>query len=55
MTTEPSNGTASDDQRCYIERLQLIETALDRIIKAHPCKTIRANGSDCLTLGWQPA
>ena len=55
MTTEPSNGSASDDQRCYIERLQRIETALDRIIKAHPCKTIRANGSDCLTLGWQPA
>jgi len=22
MTTEPSNGTASDDQRCYIERLE---------------------------------
>ena len=25
MTHEESNGTASDDQRCYIERLQEIE------------------------------
>ena len=31
MTTEPSNGTASDDQRCYIERLQRIETAAKTI------------------------
>ena len=27
MTPETSNGSASDDQRCYIERLQRIETA----------------------------
>ena len=27
MTHEESNGTASDDQRCYIERLERIETA----------------------------
>ena len=34
MTTEPSNGTASDDQRCYIERLQAIETAA-RLMTIH--------------------
>ena len=32
MTTEPSNGSASDDQRCYIERLQRIETAAKRLL-----------------------
>ena len=33
MTTEPSNGSASDDQRCYIERLQRIETAALDIVR----------------------
>ena len=33
MTTEPSNGTASDDQRCYIERLEAIEKAVRAIIE----------------------
>ena len=31
MTTERSNGSAEDNQRCYIERLQLIETAAKAI------------------------
>jgi len=43
MTHEGSNGTASDDQRCYIERLQRIETAATVFVsKAYGAGAIEA-------------
>ena len=36
MTTEPSNGSANDDQRCYIERLEQIEKAAQGLIANPP-------------------
>jgi len=43
MTPETSNGTASDDQRCYIERLQRIETAAQSYVE----KNERCCHDDC--------
>ena len=34
MTPETSNGTANDDQRCYIERLERIEQVARAFLEA---------------------
>jgi len=56
MTTEPSNGSANDDQRCYIERLEAIEKAARAIdgrdvvdlINQQECVVIRRTRFDAL-------